>query len=482
MSLKEKSNRLLVVVFDALRPDMVSEKTMPNLSRFAREGVRFTRSRSVFPTETRVNQAAFVTGCWPARHNIVGNRFVEMQACPDALFNTGNEDALREGDQRLGGALLGVPSLGEILHRHGHSLAAISAGTPGGGRLLHHRAETTGGMRLALARPDACFPTTVVDEISARIGPIPKASVPSFEWLTWTAQAWIEYVETTLRPTVSVLWFCEPDNSYHLTGIGSPENVAVLAHADRQFADVLAVARRQGVNVITCSDHGQLAVSGDALDLSQQAADAGFLVADVPAQDEQIAFALDSAGGIFVNNNNADVIQRLVRWLGEMPWCHSLSTRSGIDGSLTHADLGIDSARAPDVALCLSNDNAPGPFGIAGTSLHDASYPVGGGIHGGLNPLELSNWLAMSGPVFGRGVEHHTSVGIVDLLPTMLNILGVADTGFDGRVLHEAFAGGSEPPPEQVLRKPFSVGRLEREIALSYVDGHRYLHGVDLAE
>ena len=56
------NQRVLIVAFDALRPDMVTPELMPNLTRFAGEGVRFANNRSTYPTETRVNQTTLVTG------------------------------------------------------------------------------------------------------------------------------------------------------------------------------------------------------------------------------------------------------------------------------------------------------------------------------------------------------------------------------------------------------------------------------------
>ena len=44
------STRFLIVVLDALRPEFVSRELMPNLHRFATDGVRFLNSRSTFPT------------------------------------------------------------------------------------------------------------------------------------------------------------------------------------------------------------------------------------------------------------------------------------------------------------------------------------------------------------------------------------------------------------------------------------------------
>ncbi len=93
--------RILIVAFDALRPDMVTPELMPNLCAFAEAGVRFSHARATFPTETRVNQAALVTGCYPSRHGIVGNRFMDPVASPGKLFNTGDETELAAGDRRL---------------------------------------------------------------------------------------------------------------------------------------------------------------------------------------------------------------------------------------------------------------------------------------------------------------------------------------------------------------------------------------------
>jgi len=46
----EPPTRVLIVVFDGLRPDMVTEETMPTLRRFADEGVWYPNARAVFPS------------------------------------------------------------------------------------------------------------------------------------------------------------------------------------------------------------------------------------------------------------------------------------------------------------------------------------------------------------------------------------------------------------------------------------------------
>ncbi|MEE8264789.1 MAG: alkaline phosphatase family protein, partial [Acidiferrobacterales bacterium] len=231
----EQRRRVLIVSFDGLRPDMVTPELMPNLTAFAREGARCAHSRATFPTETRVNQAALVTGCYPTRHGIVGNKFLDPVASPGQLFNTGDETQLAAGDRRLDGRLLDVPVLGEILAAKSMQLAVVGSGTPGGTRMLHHKAEQLGGFRLAMHRPDASVPADRVAEVIDRFGPIPEHRIPSLDWLTYATDVYLDYVEPVLQPEVAILWYCEPDNSYHHKGIGTPDNLAAIRAVDAEF-------------------------------------------------------------------------------------------------------------------------------------------------------------------------------------------------------------------------------------------------------
>jgi phosphonoacetate hydrolase len=48
------ADRVVLCVFDGLRPDMVTPELMPNLVRLAERGTWFREARSVFPSITRV--------------------------------------------------------------------------------------------------------------------------------------------------------------------------------------------------------------------------------------------------------------------------------------------------------------------------------------------------------------------------------------------------------------------------------------------
>ncbi len=488
---KSTDKRILIVAFDALRPDMVTPESMPNLTAFAAAGVRFSHSRATFPTETRVNQSALVTGCTPTRHGIVGNKFLDPVAAPNDLFNTGDETALAAGDRRLGGKLMGVPVLGEILAGHGMSLAVISAGTPGGTRILHHKAESLGGFRFSLHRPDASVPAARIAAVIDRIGPIPKHEIPSLTWLSYATDAYLEYLEPELAPEVAILWLCEPDNSYHYRGIGSPENLAAIRHADAEFGRILDRRRASGLGdrlqIVTVSDHGQLTIAGAALNLRAKLTEAGFSVGETPGaggeegaeKGAELTLVLGGTIGITLRDSDPGHIDSVVAWLQDQPWCGPILTRDG-RGCLTHRQAGLDHPRAPDIVLVPRSDAAANAHGLPGSCRHDSDYPAGGGTHGGLHPIELNTWLAMAGDAFVGGTVSTLPTGIVDVLPTVLHLLGLeAPPGTQGRVLREALAAhADEPRPaavETVHSAESAAGR-RSHLSVSTVAGTTYLN------
>src|SRR5579863_9602976 len=66
---------VVLMVWDGLRPDFVTQRDTPNLFRLAREGVRFDRHHSIFPTLTMVNATALATGAPPGVNGLEGNNF-----------------------------------------------------------------------------------------------------------------------------------------------------------------------------------------------------------------------------------------------------------------------------------------------------------------------------------------------------------------------------------------------------------------------
>ena len=439
-------SRVLICVFDALRPEFVTPELMPSLYGFAAEGVQYLNSRSTFPTETRVNQSAVTTGCLPRKHGIVGNKMIAQDLLGGRMINTGDDAALREAQSA--GPVLHMPNLAERLATAGRSFASLSAGTPGGGRLINHSAEKIGSTRLAMKAPDKCWPVDLYQKAVERIGPLPDPTPPAPDWIDWAVATYRDVIDTDVTPDVMLLWLCEPDETFHWHGIGGPESEGIMHHVDEAFgrildrhADVIAAG---DMHVIAMSDHGQLSLTGPRLDIAGKLTDAGFSCGRDGLDEVDCAIALANGGGIWVRD--PELIAPIVAWLLAQDWCGPVFTRDGIAGTLRQDLLGLDHARAPDIALVCASSATQNVHGVTGESLHDAPYPQGGGCHGGLSPWELHNVLCLGGAQVRTGTQIEAPAGNIDVLPTVMQLLGLPVPGdVDGRALTEALRDGPSP-------------------------------------
>jgi len=161
---------ILTVFLDGLRPDQVTTQHTPNLVRLIKKGVRFLNHHAVFPTETRVNVASFVTGRNPGFHGIVDNTFRVYDRGTPREVNTGKRQCLAQLDEESGGRLLLAKSLGEILAEHGKKMIAVGVGSDGNAFLHNHKAEKTGGL---VIHPEFAIPAEEEEEIARRVGAWP---------------------------------------------------------------------------------------------------------------------------------------------------------------------------------------------------------------------------------------------------------------------------------------------------------------------
>jgi arylsulfatase A-like enzyme len=95
--------------------------------------------------------------------------------------------------------------------------------------------------------------------------------------------------------------------------------------------------------------------------------------------------------------------------------------------------------------------SSPNLSGITGVGVFaQGNVGVGGGNHGSISPYEINNVLIATGPHFKRGMKTVIPSGNVDLLPTILHLLGLAHPeALDGRVLVEALE--DEPNPGETF-------------------------------
>ena len=127
------TRRVVVVVLDGLRRDMLRAGTTPALAAFADAATVFAAHRSVFPSATRVVSACFATGCVPARHGLLGNSVALMENGVLVRHDVGHP-AFMDHLRALRGHSLAVPTMAERLARVGREAMIFSNVSPGAAR------------------------------------------------------------------------------------------------------------------------------------------------------------------------------------------------------------------------------------------------------------------------------------------------------------------------------------------------------------
>ncbi|MGH2602973.1 MAG: alkaline phosphatase family protein, partial [Dehalococcoidia bacterium] len=146
--MNQTPRRALIMIWDGLRPDLITEQTTPTLHRLAGEGVRFRDSHAVFPTVTRCNSASIATGALPASHGLPGNTFYASALDPTQALSAGDAVHLQGLARLRGGRLFGRPTLADRIHQTGGRTAVVGTGSTGSAFLQHPNVEVCGDLLL----------------------------------------------------------------------------------------------------------------------------------------------------------------------------------------------------------------------------------------------------------------------------------------------------------------------------------------------
>lgn len=482
--------RFIWCIFDGLRRDMITADIAPRLRAFIDAGCDFPSSRCVFPSVTRVNAAAMACGATPGVTGVVANALFDPNVFSDKLMQTGLHDHMVRAEQAYDGRFVAAPSLGDILADHGLKVAIVSSGSAGATHLLNPRAAQLGHVRLSLSDWRASTPADYAGEILRRFGPIPAGATPNTARIQLQTDMILDAVLPEIAPDVLIVWFSDPDSTYHYCGIGAPESVAAIRNADAQFGRLLD-HRAQATDgaecqIIVCSDHG-LITAREQIEVEQHMRDAGIRIGASFAGDNLIAGNTGYCGALRVAAGNEAAMHELVHWLFEQPWCGPVFTPGGngvlgsIKGTLDRALVSLTHARTPEVYYVLAADDTPDRWGRAGSCYFSGEkIPVGGATHGGLHAIEMNNLLAVGGSAFRQNYASPWPASHTDIVPTMLKAFGIrAPACMTGRVLSEAYAQSAiEPAPPQSMICTSETRTRRQHLQLWHVGATTYVdHG-----
>jgi arylsulfatase A-like enzyme len=439
-----KAKHVVVVVWDGMRPDFVSEKNTPTLFQLIQQGVWFENHHAVYLSATEVNGAAIATGAYPSHDGLIANREYRPELDPNKLIHTEMIETVRKGDKLSGGHYLRTPTIAEILHEKGMKTVVAGAKAIA---LLHDRAERKAGSAGITLFAGEALPANVLEKITGLYGAFPKADSTNLTRNDWTTEALIDPLWNEGVPEFTLLWLNEPDSTQHQTGPGSADSLTAMKNADDNLARVLQALDAKGLrdktDIMVVSDHGFSTVLS-MVDVAESLQKAGFNAqrefTAPPSKGDILVIGNGGSVLFYVTGHDENTIKRLVTHL--QGWSHAgvVFTRQAMEGTFTLAQGMVDSPAAPDVLISMRWIADKNDAGVPGLLISDLySYGPGQGMHGSLSRFDMHNTLVASGPDFRAGVVDHLPSGNVDVAPTALWILGVKQPkSMDGRALTEA--------------------------------------------
>jgi arylsulfatase A-like enzyme len=301
-----KDRHVVVIVWDGMRPDSVTEHGTPTLWKLAREGVTFSKHHSIYPTATYVNGAAIATGVYPNRNSLLANREYRPRIDPRNAFENGDPIIIKKGDEITGGKYLAAPTIAEIVRGAGRKTAV--AGTKSVAILHDRHAEwvnaTSKGLTKFAAAP---MPAGLRGETLRLLGPfLTESGKTSDERNTYATRALTEILWREELPAFSLLWLSDPDLTQHDHAPGADASVAAVRSSDRNLDLVLeALSKkkaREKTNILVVSDHGFSTIER-GIDFAAELRKAGFDATDAFA-------ATPKSGQIMVVGNGLDFVLR----------------------------------------------------------------------------------------------------------------------------------------------------------------------------
>ena len=434
IDLQAQQAKTLIVFFDGLRPDYITQAAMPNLYAFKQKGSYGAQHHSVYPTVTRVNASSYSTGSYPGTHGLLGNSVYFPEISNNSSLNTGEAEELNKITAATNGKLLTAVSLGELLQQAGKKMMVFSSGSTGQAMMQNH--TISGG---AIINPAMILPASFKEQVIKELGPIPLNGKPNTARHQWITDALIRYGFAADGPEVSAIWFSDPDGTAHSDGIGSVTAMASIRSVDEQFGRIVTALAEKGLtdqfNIIISTDHGFVTHIGKE-GLSE------FLIKEGLKKDKESDDVVLAGGAIYVKGHDQVLIQKIVAALQQQEWIGAVFTRSKKPGEMigwAEGTLSFESVhwdhpqRSADILADVNWNDDKNTAGYAGSS-----YSKGVAGHGSLSPYEVHIPLIVAGPGFKKNVEPDLPSSNVDIVPTILYLHQIAvPASMDGRVLYE---------------------------------------------
>lgn len=423
------SNHVVIISIDGMRPEFYLSKEFAGvcetLAGLRQAGSFAKGALPPYPSVTYPGHATIATGVHPSRHGIVANTVFE----PPEL----------EGRGYWFASDLRAPALWDVAHKAGLTVGSVSWPCTAGSKSIRWDVAefwtTPFGNDLELTRRYAA--PGLIEMIESKAGRMtPARRADAAQWDAFLAASAVAILEEH-KPNLMFVHFIEADKIQHQGGCGAAELPAVLRRVDGYIHDIIEATRKAGIHerttFIVLGDHGFEDVSR-MIAPNVLLAQNGFITLSQGRVTDWKAMAQNTGGsaGVYLKDPKDIATATKVRMLFAR---HAMGAAGKPMYRVIEKQQLLKLGGPRDAAFYLEAE----PGYMFSKSL-DGDFVRPAPIKGNHGFLPTRAGMHTGFVAAGRGVKKGVQLGLiqlVDVAPTVAELLGLRLEDADGRVLNE---------------------------------------------
>ncbi|MEW9670598.1 alkaline phosphatase family protein [Ammoniphilus sp. 3BR4] len=402
---------------------------MPNLMELADRGTRAKSMKVAYPSSTWAMNTSIVTGVYPKKHGVLGN-WVVNRAERKVVEIFGDRHVEKE-------TRVHVPTVYDLAHKKGARTAAICWPVTRGAKHLDFNIPEFYEQELFESH---CTPS-FWNELKEQGFPVEQYGAWSKDHSRGHMQDWLtaeiaKHLIRTHQPNFMMLHFLLADSLQHDYGTHSPEAYWAMNYIDERIGEIRKAVQEQGMEEQTdwfiVSDHG-FRDAHSVLSPNVLFKQRGWFDEEDPSKSQVMAVSNGGSGYVYVFD------QELKDQVKEELLATGVVER--VFEREDFASLGLPNHEHPHLPdlIIEAKEGYFIYFGAEGDQVIGTHKYKG--MHGYLpDKEELKAIFVASGPDIIPGMEL-PEMDIVDIAPTIAEILNLELTETDGKVLKTMIQG-----------------------------------------
>lgn len=425
---KEKAKHLVVISYDAFSEDNWEKASkLPNLSMLIRNGASTSKLKSVYPTLTYVVHTTMVTGVYPDKHGIYHNN-------PFQPFISEKEQSWFwfKKDVR-------VPAIYDTLKENGMKTAGILWPVTGKASIHYNipeiRAIKRENQALKILKNGSPLFSIAMEKKFGRL----RRGIEQPFLDNFTTMCAVDTIKRK-KPNLLLMHLIDLDDAKHEHGTNSPVIEEVLVRMDKRLGDIITAVEEAGIKedtvFLVIGDHGQINVRYK-IRLNSLLKERG-LIYEENGEMKWRVYVQNAGGAAYLhlkeNDKEAESLALDILRTAISEECYGIEklyTKTELAG--LHIPSSIPYMLEAKSGYCF-DDNLDGPV-VTDLKEQGVSYAT----HGFLpdKPDYKCN-LVIAGDCIKKNCQMG-EIQMVDIAPTMAEILGINFNDCDGRPLKEIF-------------------------------------------